>query len=152
LFSPEKQQLRTNKYNYEIARGSANVYKFVVSAVGRKNMESPFSDTLAISVPSLELPQPQINKVLLDSGKAVVQWQYPDIADVKGFKLYQNTVEIADELVIKKGSTEFTTPKLEPNMAYTYTLRALTENGVISDYSLPYVIQTPPQGKKSKSE
>lgn len=152
LFAAEKTQVRTSKYNYEITHGSATVYKFIIAALGKKNMESPLSDTIAISVPSLELPQPLISKVLLDSGKAVVQWQYPDVADVKGFKLYQNTVEIANEGAIKKGAIEFVTTKLEPNTAYTYTLRAISENGVMSEYSLPVAIQTPLQGRKSKSE
>ncbi len=152
LFTAEKPQIRSSKYNYEITHGSAAVYKFVVAALGKKNMESPLSDTIAISIPSLELPQPIIAKTLLDSGRAIVEWQYPDIADVKGFKVYQNTIEIANETKISKGATEFVTPKLEPDTTYTYTLRAVTDNGILSDLSAPVTIQTPAPGRKSRSE
>ena len=132
----ENKPLYKNSFTYVIDHGTAYNYKFCVSSVNKNNVESALSDTVFVRIPSVELPVPIITKVFTDGGKAIIQWEYPDIADLKGFKLFQNKNIIAGENEINKNQRVFTTTKLE-NGSFQFNIQAVAENGVTSELSVP---------------
>lgn len=136
----EDRSLVASKYAYRVPDGVARTYKFYVTAMNRSGGESNPSDTVAIQVPSTVLPTPVITKASADSNKVIVQWQYPDVSDLKGFTLFQNNKPIANDL--KKNIRQYiaTKPDTGPN---TYSLRAFSEGGVMSEYSAPVIIEMP---------
>jgi hypothetical protein len=143
-FLPVTESLiKNNSLVYNIQHGTATTYYFTVTAMGKNKTESFFSDTVALQTPSLELPAPVISKSYADSGRAKIQWQFPDISDLKGFRLFQNNVLIANENELRPDMREFKTSKLQPGAAYNFTLRAISENGIQSDYSSPASVNIP---------
>ena len=143
-----EKPIRTNNFNYLIGSGAAARYKFFISSIGKNKTESPLSDTIAVNAPSLEIPLPVINKILTDNNKAIVKWQYAEIADLKGFRLYQNKNVIATENELTKKIREFTTPVLAEGTSYDFTIVAVSENDIVSEVSLPVTITIPLSHKK----
>ncbi len=139
----ENKPVRKNSFTYTIEHGSAGNYRFCVSAVGKNSSESALSDTVTVKIPSLELPAPTITKVFADNNKAEIQWAYADIADLKGFKLYQNKNIIATEKELNKNTRKFITAKLDAGSTYEFTLRAIAEDSVISEYAAPVLFSIP---------
>jgi hypothetical protein len=139
--------LKVNGYKHIITSGVAAPYRFCITAVSKTKVESAVSDTVTAWAPSLELPTPAINRIALDNTSASIQWQYPDIADLRGFRLFQNQQLIASENELKKNMREFVTSKLEQGTAHNFTLRAVSENGVMSEVSTAVPVSVP-KGKK----
>ena len=133
----ENKTVQKNNFTYVIEHGSAYTYRFCISSVTKGGIESPLSDTVTVKIPTLELPLPVITKSFADSNKAVIQWAYPAITDLKGFRLFQNKKAIATEKELNKNAREFTTAKLEEGATYEFTLQAVAEDGVLSPYSVP---------------
>jgi hypothetical protein len=144
----ENQPVTASKYTYIIQHGSPGVYKFAVTAFSKGKTESLMSNTVGIQSSSLELATPSISKVSIEKNIALVQWQYPEIADLKGFRLYQNNILIADETVLKKTTAQFITSRLDEGNIYSFTIRAIAENSVLSDYSQPATITIPISPKR----
>jgi hypothetical protein len=140
--------VRANKYNYSIDHGVAGIHKIYITAVGKNLAESAGSDTLLMAAPSLELPPPILSELFADSGKVVARWAYPDIRDLKGFRLYQDKNVIADESILKKNVREFKSPALPEGSSNNFMLRAITDNGVLSDFSAPMPVTIPYTRKK----
>ena len=136
----DAKSVKSNKYTYVIQHGSPGLYRFCISALTRGEDESPMSDTVGVQSSSMELPQPVIEKVTVDKDIALIEWQYPDISDLRGFRLFQDKVLIASERQLKKKMFQFITSKLDEGKTYEFTLRAIAENGVLSDFSKPYPV------------
>jgi hypothetical protein len=139
----ENLPAKVNSYKHIIQNGVAAPYRFCVTAISRTAVESAVSDTVTIWAPSMDLPTPAINKISVENLSASIQWQYPEITDLRGFRLFQNQQLIATENELKKNIREFVTSKLEQGGAYDFTLRAVSENGVISNFSIPASIAVP---------
>jgi len=133
------QQITTNSCTYTIQHGTAAIHKFCITSLSRAGNESPFSDTVSVQIPSLELPVPLITQVAPDNNnKALITWQYPDIPDLKGFRLFQNDKMIADENELKKNTREFTTGKLDEGASYEFKIIAISDIGILSEYSASF--------------
>lgn len=145
----EKIPAGKNSYTYIKTRGIASNIKFCVSAIAKNEAESNYSDTITVLMPSLELPAPGTPTVVLEEEVAQIEWKYIDVADIKGFRLYQNNTLIANEDVLKKSSRKFTTQVLNKGETYIFTLKAVTTNGIASDPSEQTSILVP--GKKKKA-
>jgi hypothetical protein len=125
--------------SYTIQHGTMGVHKFAIKAVSRNNVESQFSDTVLLATPSIELPAPALKMVISEStNKATISWQYPEIGDVKGFRLTQNNKVIASENELKSNAREYVTDKLEEGASYEFTICAISDRGVISEISSPF--------------
>ncbi|MES2704113.1 MAG: fibronectin type III domain-containing protein [Bacteroidota bacterium] len=142
-FRPIAEKLTKPTHKYTVQHGVAALYKFAVMSVSKLGTESAYGDTIVVQAPSLELPPPAIAKVIVANQNVAIKWDYPEIPDVKGFRLYQNQQEIATENELKKNIRDFVTARLEPGQAYGFTLRAVTEHGILSEVSLPAEISVP---------
>jgi len=139
---------RANNYTHLMRRGIGGLYRFYVAAIGKNNAVSDNSDTVAVFAPSIELPAPVISKTILDSGKVIIQWQYPNIADVRGFRLLQNKHVIATENDLNKNAREFITPKQAPGTTCDLTIIAIAENGVESENAVMVSVTIPSEAPK----
>jgi hypothetical protein len=129
-------------YKY-VHHGTAATYRFCVSALGKLKSESTIDDTVSVWAPSTDLPTPTINTVALEENNAAIQWQYPDVTDLKGFRLFRNQEVIATENELKKDMRKFTASKLDNGAVYGFTIRAVSESGVLSDASAPIEVNVP---------
>jgi hypothetical protein len=127
----------TNHYDYDIQYSKASIYKFCISAISKYKTESVLSDTVSIMVPSQQLPYPIITDATLDSNKVNLRWKYPDVWDLKGFRLFQNGNQVASEYELNRDIKEFKTPGLKWGAMYDFTVQAVSESGVVSDLSIP---------------
>jgi hypothetical protein len=134
-------------YRHIIQHGTASLYKFAVSSVNKQGVESPMSDTILAQVPSVELPTPAFNNTIVAGQNVELKWEYPEIPDVKGFRLFLNQQQIATENELKKNIRSFVTAKLEEGVPHSITIRAISESGVISEISAPTEVNIP-KGRK----
>jgi hypothetical protein len=134
-------------YRHVIQHGTASLYKFAVASISKQGVESPMSDTVLAQVPSVELPTPGINNTVVAGQNVELKWEYPDIPDVKGFRLFLNQRQIATENELKRNIRSFVTAKLEQGITYSVTMRAVSENGITSDISVPAEISIPKSKK-----
>lgn len=137
----EGTQLKGNKYTYRVPDGIARGYKFYVTAVNRVSIESVTSDTIAVQVPTTALPAPVIFRATAETNSVLLQWQYPEVIDLKGFTLIQNDKVIATEKELHKNTRQFQVNAEKGTN--TFVLRALCDNGVISENSAPVSVVMP---------
>jgi len=142
------EPIKGHNYKYEIQYESASQYKFCVAALSIYKTESLLSDTAKVLVPSLQLPYPAISNTTLDSNKVTISWNYPDIWDLKGFRIYQNGNIVASEYELHKDAKFFTTPGLKWGANYSFSVQAVSETGVVSDVSVPATISIQAAAKK----
>jgi len=128
--------VRGNSYTYSITHGTAGVRMFYVTAVTRQNSESSNSDTVSVQTPTLEMPVPTLKRVTADnSNRATIEWEYPEVVDLKGFRVIQNGKVVAAETELKKGTHSYVTGKLEEGASYEFSLSAVSDNGLVSEIS-----------------
>lgn len=144
----EKLSYKTTSFNYTIQHGQAATYRFCVTAISKTRTESLAGDTVAIQVPSFELPEPDLKMTAVMGKAANLEWQYPDIKDLKGFRLFQSDSLIAGETVLNKSAREFTTPVLPPGKNYIFSIKAVSDNGIISRPSQPVQASIPEEKKQ----
>lgn len=130
-------QITAREHTYDIYRSKSAVYKFAVSASNSSHEESLMSDTLTIIFPSKSLPFVNIWPVSKQDNKVTLNWKYPDdIADLAGFRLYQNGELVFNQQIL---TSELRTWEIEELSAgtYTYELEAISLSGVTSEKSKP---------------
>ena len=88
----------------------------------------------------MELPTPNIDRINVLKNKVKLEWNYTDITDLKGFRLYMNDKLIADENVLGKNKHDFISDELSKSSIYHFTLQAITLNGITSQLSEPKTI------------
>ncbi len=138
-----RENVTGNMIRYPVPEAVAGEYKFFVIAVKKSGVESAPSDTLTVQASTTELPVPVISKTHADTNKITVQWQYPEITDLKGFMLYMNGAAVASPKELKKNTREYTVPKITAGTTYEFRLRALTVAGLVSDYSPAVQVAAP---------
>jgi fibronectin type 3 domain-containing protein len=143
VFDLFRENITGNMIRYPVPDAAAGEYKFFVIAVKKSGVESAPSDTLTVQTITTELPVPVISKTLPDTNKITVQWQYPEITDLKGFMLYMNGAAVASPKELKKNTREYTVPKITAGTTYEFRLRALTVAGLVSDYSPAVQVAAP---------
>jgi hypothetical protein len=134
--------VKTTNYDFPFIEGSASQYKFYVIAVSKSGAESVASDTVTISMPQSILPPPTITKVFPYNGRAGIQWQYTTVSNLKGFRVFQNKMLIANESELDRNTREFVTPKLATG-TYSFTIQAISMEGALSDYSKQVPLRMP---------
>ena len=139
----EKIPAKKSNYTFDIEHGSASLYSFFIVAYSKNSTESITSDTVSVQVPSIELPQPVIKNGFPNANRVVIQWQYPDIPDLKGFRIYQDKNILAGEQDLLKDKREFTTAELERGKTYEFTIVAVSDNNIESQQSLPVQVTIP---------
>jgi hypothetical protein len=132
--------IKDNSYMYEIDYRHAAKYKFGIVPISKYLIQGEISDTAEVLSPSRELPYIRINSLTADSNKVSIRWDYPDLWDIKGFRIYQNGNLVANELQVKKNARLFVTPGLRRGAIYDFSVQAVTEYGVESDKSMPSTI------------
>lgn len=130
------QIIHSNNFTYTIQSSAEATYRFCVTSVSKNRSESGFSDTVSVQVPNMGFPAPKITNVQADNeNKATIEWQFPDLPDLKGFRVLENNTVIAGETVLDKASRSYVTGKLEPGAAYEFTVVAVTRSGDLSKTS-----------------
>jgi len=123
-------------FRYEVFNVLAAKYHFSITSVSKLNAMSELSDTLEITVPSRTLPLPNISVYTLDSNRVTLNWDYPAIDDLKGFRIFQDGNLVANEFQLGKTAKKFSTPSLAFSRTYKFELMAVSESGVISEKSI----------------
>ena len=91
---------------------------------------------------------PEISSYTVDEpNRVTVQWKLDDLADVKGFRVFQNGSIVAGEDILKKDTRSFTTASLKDDEKYVYTLQVITQNGLESPVSYPLNVLLYKKGK-----
>jgi hypothetical protein len=93
------------------------------------------------------LQAPEIRSLQQDSSTVVLSWDYPDVLDLKGFRIYQNKNLVAGEFELVKDKRIFKTPALKWNTNYAFSVQAVSESGVLSEQSIPTYITLQPGAK-----
>lgn len=136
------QPLRTTSYKYVVPPGVSETLRFFVAAGSKLGGEST-SDTVAATTPSTFLPPPSVRATIVATSVAQVQWDFTDVADLAGFRLYRNGTLVADEKVLGRAVREYTVQGLTENTAYSFTVRAVSNRTVVSEASAPASITVP---------
>jgi len=140
--------IKINKYKYEIQYSQATRYEFCAQAVGINRVESGLSDTASVIAPSMALQAPDIKLLKQDSSMVIITWDYPDVLDLKGFRIFQNKNLVAGDFEVTKDKRTFKTPVLKSNCNYAFSIQAVSETGIVSEPSIPAYITVQP-GVKS---
>jgi hypothetical protein len=133
-------KIKENSFMYELEYGQAAKYKFAIMAVSKYITHGDLSDTVVLQSPSAGLPYIKVSSLNADSNKVTIVWTYPEIWDVKGFRIYQNGNMVANENQVNKSARQFTTPGLKWGASYEFSVQAVTEYGVLSEISMPSTI------------
>jgi hypothetical protein len=128
--------IKGNAYRYKIFNTKSIDYRFAIAAVSRYKTVGHTSDTIGVLAPTVILPIPIIYPYSLDTGRVTLQWKYDAIADLKGFRVFQNGNMVASEYELKKDARMFVTPVLKFNDTYLFTIQAVTERGIESPLSM----------------
>jgi hypothetical protein len=72
-----------------------------------------------------------------DKSKVTFPWTYPDLPNLKGFRIYVNGERVADETILTKATREFTLESLQPLTRYSVEIEAITTNGETSSRGRP---------------
>jgi hypothetical protein len=117
-------------------------------AEGRSGGLSIPGDTVTVSVPVTEMPEVVITAASEQGGNAMIQWQYNDMQDLVGFRLYDDATVIADENVLGKNVREYIAKALQPGSVHNYTVRAVSAKGVVSEKAVSMQVTIPAAAKK----
>lgn len=130
--------IKQNNFRYEVFNKKAGTYRFTIAAVNKYKAVGHFSDTIIVNTPSVELPVPVIYPYSLDTARKVtLEWTYDSLADLKGFRVYQNGNMVASEFELKRDARKFVSPPLKLNDTYLFTIQAVTNGGEESERSMP---------------
>ncbi len=131
-----------NTCGYEVPQGVSTSLGFYVSASSRFSGES-ISDTAFVVTPSTFLPAPTLHAARVGDTAAMVQWDFTDVSDLAGFRLYSNGTLIADEKQLGRSVREYTMPGLRENSTYNFTVRAVSQRMIVSDASAAATVEGP---------
>ncbi len=127
--------IKGNQIQYPIYSTTGAAYKICIASVNKFNQTGTCSDTIEIKTPSFMVPQPVIYPYSQDSGKVTLHWKYAKMADLKGFRVYQNGHLVANEHQLNSDATTFTTPQLKKGITYSFTIQAVLKDGTESEKS-----------------
>ncbi len=124
------------------------INKFCVSAVNGNGTESGLSDTVTVVISNVFLPRPQLSKIETGNDGTLLEWQYPQVAELKGFRIYRNKQLVANEDVVGRGARSYSFPELSPNVSYEFSIQAVGMHDNLSDFSDVSSVKLPAKGKK----
>ena len=124
--------------------------KFCFSSVGKNGVESQLSDTVTVVVPTLNPPRVLGLKAVVNEDKVSLQWEYPELFDLKGFRIYDNDKPVPGQDTINKNSRSFTTGPLEYGKEHAFSISAVTINKIESELSDTTGVLLPPAPKRKR--
>ncbi len=127
---------------YPVFNFNAASYKFSVTALSQFEDESMLSDTIMVKSPAFVIPNIQIWPFKVDSNQITLEWNYTTFDDLKGYRIYQDGRQIADENSLPANKKKLVIPGLKYDMTYTLEMEAVTNSGVLSRRSYPLTITT----------
>lgn len=130
-------------FRYEVHSPKSATYRFCVSAMSTNRMESPLSDTIEVYTPAKYIPAVKISSVIADSNFILIKWEYEDIPDLDGFRLFYNSNLILDEATLTSGMREYKMTFLKRGIDYKFSITAVTEFGIESNRSLERTVYVP---------
>lgn len=131
-FSPLQTTLSKNKhiYTHSVPAGSSGIkFKFFVSSISKDGSESAPSDTIVVTLPKNLLKAPEFVAKAMPSRQVKVNWQYPKVTELEGFRVYINNELVADEKILKANSREYISLAQAAGTKCTVTIMAIGANG-----------------------
>lgn len=129
--------MKTNSYVYDIGGKDGRSFNVRLTAVSPEGVESqPVEDK--VYIPNQKLPEVKLRryKTNKDGSGITWLWRYPDnVKELKGFRLYQDDVLIADEYAINANSREYTVSGFAEGKSYKFQIQAVSGYGVESKKS-----------------
>lgn len=140
----ENVPAKNGTFRYVLPAGSAATYRFCIVAATKGGTESHISDTIYLAVPSAILPKPSLGRIIPGNmaTAADVEWIYPQVSDLKGFRIFRDGQLVASEAEVHAGMRHLTIP-LDPDATYMFTIQAIAENGVESEISAAVQVAMP---------
>ena len=127
--------LTTNNYDFEIKKSRSDIYHFAVQAITENREKSALSNQVDVVSPSTSLPPISIWPIEKVDNDVVIYWDYGnDIADLAGFRVYNNGTLIADENTVDKQTKSYRARELESGN-YRFAIEAVTQFGLVSKRS-----------------
>ncbi len=125
-----------NSYKYKVYNSFASKYRFAVIPVSKNNSMGDTGKIVEVVSPSQFIPDVRIWPFSVDSNIVKLNWKYNEnIADLKGFRIFQNNKIVATEDILSKGSRQWVSPPLIYNAKYVFEIMAVTEFGIESEKS-----------------
>lgn len=143
-------RIDSTQYKYEIHSAKSARYRFAIAGVSNTKEEGPQSEPVEVVTPSVKVPNVNIWPFSVDSNTITLEWQYEPLSDLKGFRIFVDGKLIADEKILNAQQRKWTSPPLEYNKTYRFTMQAVTLYGSESRPSLIRTIST--EKKKSDSK
>lgn len=137
-----EESIKETRFVYEIHLDQGASYRFCVSSLGRYMYESEPSDTITVKVPTKLMPTPIVKKWEVDSSAAIIHWDYPNIDDLKGFRLYRDGMLIITENDLPADRRSFNTGPMRYFTQYKFEIEAISHDGLASTRSIPIEIIT----------
>ncbi len=141
--------IRNTAFSYRVPDGNTGAKKFCLLAVGKNKVESKLSDTLVVVVPTVAPPRPSGISVVPNDDGLKIQWQYADIFDLRGFRLFINNKLALGEDSLKKNTRECEL-QLEGGHNYEFKFQAVTTSNITSELSDPAAINLPAANRKKR--
>jgi hypothetical protein len=127
--------VKTNSCVFVLNSGTYRTNKYCVAAITKNGTESILGDTIFVTVPTLVMPVPEKPNITINKHAINLKWEYPNLEDLKGFRIYQNKYILKNETFITKDMREFNTEDLAVDNTYEYSIQAVSEKGVVSKIS-----------------
>ncbi|MCX8148691.1 MAG: hypothetical protein ACK4EX_10905 [Thermaurantimonas sp.] len=146
-----EEAIRETRFVYEVPMDQGATYRFCVSSLGKYMYESEPSDTITVKVASKVLPVPIIKRWEVDSNTAMIYWEYPDVSDLKGFRIYRDGMLIITENDLSADRRSFYTGPMRYFSQYRFEIEAISHDGMASMRSVPVEIVTEKKKKQVSS-
>ncbi len=146
-----EESIRDTRFVYEIHLDQGATYQFCVSSLGKYMYESDLSDTITVKVSSKIMPVPIVKNWEVDSSAAIIYWDYPNISDLKGFRLYRDGMLIITENDLPADRRSFNTGPMRYFTQYKFEIEAISQDGLASNRSVPIEIITQVKKKQATS-
>ena len=122
-------------YDFEIKKTRSDTYHFAVQAMTADRQKSELSNQVAVVSPSSKLPPISIWPIEKVDNDVIIYWDYStEIADLSGFRVYQNGALVADESVVSRTAKNHRLRNLSAGN-YQFTIEAVTQFGGVSTRS-----------------
>lgn len=146
-----EEAIRDTRFVYEAPLDQGATYRFCVSSLGKYMYESETSDTITVNVPSTAMPIPIVKRWEVDSNVATIYWDYPEVTDLKGFRIYRDGMLIISENDLPADRRSFFTGPMRYFSQYRFEIEAISHEGLVSMRSVPVEIVTHKKKKQLTS-
>jgi hypothetical protein len=127
--------ITTTGYDYELKKSRSGIYHFAVQAMTEARLKSVLSNQIEVVSPSTSLPPISIWPIEQIGNDIVIYWDYSnDIADLAGFRVYNNGVLTADENTVTQNNRSYRVRDLDAG-DYRLSIEAVTRFGLVSKRS-----------------